>query len=80
MIYLDTHVVAWLFAKKIELISSNALSLIENESDILISPVVILELQYLYEIGRINIASKSVFDYLHTRLALQVCRRSFSSF
>ena len=41
MIYLDTHVVAWLFAKKIELISSNALSLIENESDIVISPVII---------------------------------------
>ncbi len=48
VIYLDTHVVVWLFSGRTELLSSRAVNAIENH-DLLISPIVSLELQYLYK-------------------------------
>ena len=44
--YLDTHVVAWLCAGQVELLTDRALRLL-RDSDLLISPMVRLELQYL---------------------------------
>ncbi len=48
MIYLDTHIVVWLFAGQIEKLSSRA-NVLLNENEILISPIIRLELQYLLE-------------------------------
>ena len=44
MIYLDTHVILWLFARKGEGLSVHAMNLIENDTEIVISPMVLLEL------------------------------------
>ncbi|WP_230458629.1 PIN domain-containing protein [Microcystis aeruginosa] len=52
MIYLDTHIVVWLYAGLTAKLSDCAKHLI-NENELYISPIVRLELQYLYEIGRI---------------------------
>jgi PIN domain nuclease of toxin-antitoxin system len=47
-------------------------------NDIRISPVVILELEYLYEIGRVRENSSIVIDYLSNKLDLEIDDCSFS--
>jgi PIN domain nuclease of toxin-antitoxin system len=50
---LDTHVVCWLYAGRIDLLSARAERLVES-AQIAVSPIVRLEqLQYLFEIKRI---------------------------
>jgi len=78
MIYLDTHVVLWLYLRKGEGISERARQWIEYEPEILISPMALLELDYLHEIGRTTLGSELVFNYLHQRIDLQVCQKSFT--
>ncbi len=53
MIYLDTHVVVWLYSGLTDKLSELAKSII-NENEVYISATVRLELQYLYEIKRIT--------------------------
>jgi len=77
MIYLDTHVVLWLYLRKGAGLSGRARQLIEYEPLILISPIVLLELDYLHEIGRTTLGSTHVFNYLYQRIDLQVCQKSF---
>ncbi|MDZ7696526.1 MAG: PIN domain-containing protein [Deltaproteobacteria bacterium] len=77
MIYLDTHVILWLYLRKGEGLSDRARELIEYEDLVLISPMVLLELDYLHEIGRTTVGSSQVFDYLHQRLGLQICQKAF---
>ena len=78
MIYLDTHVVLWLYLRKGEGISERARQSIEYEPEILISPMALLELDYLHEIGRTKLGSAPVFNYLHQQIDLQVCQKSFA--
>ncbi|MBA7620825.1 hypothetical protein ES703_28180 [subsurface metagenome] len=49
MIYLDTHVVLWLYQNEQERISDRARTLIE-EQELFVSPIVLLEMEYLYTI------------------------------
>ena len=77
LIYLDTHVVGWLFAGEAGLIPPRGRALIE-ESELLISPAVILELQYLYEIGRVAEPARTVLDALGPEIGLKVCELPFS--
>ena len=72
MIYLDTHVAAWLYAGETELISPRARALIEQE-ELRVSPLVSLELEYLREIGRLTASGRSVMRALTTKLGVQVC-------
>jgi len=53
LIYLDTHIVVWLYAGLSDRFSDLAKSLIDSH-DLYISPMVRLELKYLNEIGRIT--------------------------
>ena len=77
MIYLDTHVVAWLYAPRLDLLSEAARQALE-ENEILISPVVLLELDYLHEIGRIARPSTDIYQDLHETLGLRLCTRGFA--
>ena len=74
--YLDTHVVAWLYAGRTALLSDLAKDVIDNNL-LLISPMVELELQYLYEIGRVKEPSENVCGTLGVNLGLQVCSTRF---
>lgn len=76
LIYLDTHVVAWLYAGQLEAFPSAARDLIE-EHDLLISPMVALELDYLYEINRVSEPAEVVLAALRPRLGLAICDLSF---
>jgi len=78
LIYLDTHVVVWLYAGKVENFSEQAKELI-NGHEVFISPVVRLELQYLFEIQRTTVeANEIVFD-LSDRIGLKICDKSFNT-
>jgi len=76
MIYLDTHCVAWLYAGLIERFTVVGRECLERE-DIYISPIVALELQYLYEIQRIRVPSSEMIEYLKVVIDLQICPLEF---
>ena len=78
MIYLDTHVVVWLYGGLIEKLSDTAKFLI-NQEEIYISPIVRLELQYLHEIERITFSADDILNDLSTRIGLNICQRNFNS-
>lgn len=78
MIYLDTHVVAWLFAGKKELIPQMVQDEL-NRQELLISPVVMLELEYLYEVGRTTERGLIVVEDLATRIGLKSCDLPFDT-
>ena len=77
MMFIDTHVVVWLYAGELDRISPSAQQSLE-EQDLLISPMVILELQYLRETGRLTVAAPVIVSTLKKSLNLQVCELSFN--
>ena len=76
-IYLDTHVVVWLYQKDLSKFSNKVLALMEN-NDLLISPMVVLELELLNEIGRLTVKSSEIISELQKTVALKVCDEKFS--
>ena len=74
--YLDTHVVAWLYGGELDQLSKTAIEEIQKGSPI-ISPMVILELQYLFEIGRANAPAAKVVETLKQTIGLSVCGLPF---
>ncbi len=78
MIYLDTHVVVWLYVGEANKLSEQVTKLI-NENDIYVSPIVRLELQYLYEINRITDTADEIIADLSNRIGLIVCDKDFAT-
>ncbi len=76
LIYLDTHVLAWLYAGQSERIPAAARQAI-NESELLVSPMALVELQYLIEIGRFTDPVEQVLEVLGRDLGLKVCDLPF---
>ncbi len=77
MIYLDSHVVVWLYAGRIDLIPPPARTLIDG-NDLLISPIVGLELQYLYESAKTSEPAATVIHALAREIGLKRCDLSFA--
>jgi len=77
VIYLDTHVVVWLYAGLSEKFTLHGVDLLENKQ-LLISPMVQLELQYLKEIQRISAESALIIETLTYSIGLQICQTSFA--
>lgn len=73
MIHLDTHVIVWLATGERGRISRPARALIERES-CEISPIVILELEMLFERNRIDRDASAVVAYLQRETGLAVSR------
>src|SRR3990167_9198297 len=63
MMYLDTHVVIWLYEGAIEKLSERG-KLLLNTEELRISPIVRLELQFLQEINRIRTKPDDILDEL----------------
>jgi len=76
VIYLDTHVIAWLYSGELSRIPPSAKALIEDR-DLLISPMVILELSYLHEIERLSVAASMIVEALAATIGLRVCSLPF---
>ena len=67
----------WLYVGLTDKLSELAKNLI-NESEIYVSPIVRLELQYLYEIKRITHQLDTIIAELSEQIGLQICSRSFN--
>jgi PIN domain nuclease of toxin-antitoxin system len=77
MIYLDTHVVVWLYTGAAESLPSVARQKLDGH-DVLISPMVMLELHYLHQIGRSNVPAELMAQALSRDIGLRVCDLPFA--
>ena len=78
MIHLDTHVAAWLYAGRSDLFPAGVRSLLESE-ELVVSPMVLLELQYLFEIGKTTEPANAVMAALERVLEVRQSTLSFES-
>lgn len=75
MTFLDTHVVVWLYQGDKDRFSQTALQLLDSD-ELFVSPAVELELQYLFEIGRLTERGGPILSYLGRAIGLRTddCR------
>jgi PIN domain nuclease of toxin-antitoxin system len=78
VIYLDTHIAEPLTRGNLRLLSKEAGRLLNRDRDVRISPMVLVELEYLYEIGRLKARAQVVVDSLMSELGLRLCDIPFS--
>lgn len=76
VIFIDTHVVVWLYTGKTELFSETVLEKI-RKNDLYISPVVRLELQYLFEIRKIKESPDKIIKTLNKDIGLKESNDGF---
>lgn len=77
-IYLDTHILVWLYQAKTSQLSKKVIDILENtDNQFVVSPMVILELEFLFEIGRINANAEQIFNHIHQILDLTICQKSW---
>jgi PIN domain nuclease of toxin-antitoxin system len=74
---LDTHILIWIYKEQFSKFSKKLFDIIE-ESDLYISPIVELELQYLYEIGRLKDSPQKIIFDLQKFLEIEILETSFS--
>jgi PIN domain nuclease of toxin-antitoxin system len=77
VIYLDTHVAVWLYEGRVELISPRLRGLLESEAPLL-SPIVALELEYLFETGRMSTQAGTLLQTLGRDLGVRLCDLPFA--
>ena len=71
LVYLDTHIVVWLYAGLLDKFTPKAKAGIDD-NNVVISQFVRLELQYLYEIGRIKIKPDKIIGNLAREIDLKI--------
>lgn len=71
MIHLDTHVLIWLALRRSHRLSTRARTLVEREESH-ISPMVMLELEILFENGKIDRDAASLIERLSGRIELAI--------
>jgi PIN domain nuclease of toxin-antitoxin system len=69
--HLDTHVVIWLALRRSNRLSERVRALLERD-DSQISPIVILELETLFERGKIDRDAADLIDRLSGRIELTI--------
>ncbi|MCI0415840.1 PIN domain-containing protein [bacterium] len=77
VVHLDTHVVVWLYSGLLHLVPSR-IALAIDENSLRVSPIVALEIQYLYETRRITIRANTILEDLDLRIGLRLDRLSFA--
>lgn len=78
MTYVDTNVVVWLAGAPEEL-SETARGHLRRAARLLFSPMVELELEYLFEIGRLRHNAATLLSHIRTALDLRACDKPFPS-
>jgi PIN domain nuclease of toxin-antitoxin system len=76
--YLDTHVVLWLAAGKVNRLSPKAKGLMDR-SELLLSAMAFLELEYLHELGRTKIRANDLLKKVEYETGLRLCDLPFST-
>jgi PIN domain nuclease of toxin-antitoxin system len=67
-LYLDTPIAVWLDDGLVERLSTEAKRQIEN-NDLLVSPMVLLELRYLFDRQRVGVKPVPIYNYLNATSA-----------
>ena len=75
--YLDTQLVVWLCEDRLGKITRNALDAI-NDHELLISPAVLIELNFLFQLGYLVRAPRDLANQLRMQIGLEVCGRPFA--
>ena len=70
LVYLDTHIVVWLYDALTGRLSQTAAKAIEDH-DLVISWMVELELQFLHEIGRLRVKPTEIIRHLSAQIGLR---------
>jgi len=76
MIYLDTHVLVWLFDNDLKRFTQTGLRQIED-NPLRISPMVRLELHYLHTLEKISTPASEILDFLMRSIGLRECDLPF---
>ena len=71
LVYLDTHIVVWLYAGLLDKFTPKAKEGIDDNNAV-ISQFVRLELQYLHEIGRIKVKPVEIIGDLASEIDLSI--------
>ena len=76
MAYLDTQVALWLSHGRLRQLTKEALRVVKT-AELLISPMTVLELEYLYDLGRTKLRSREITRKLQGELGIRICSLSF---
>lgn len=77
-VYIDTHVAVWLFQNDLSKFSDKVLGVLET-NDLSVSAMVVMELEFLYEIGRLTYKPMEILSSLQKSIGLKVCEAKFSA-
>ena len=77
VVYLDTHVNVWLYAGLVDKLT-DAAKKARDESDLFVSQMVRLELQYIFEIGRIKVRADTIIKSLSKTIGLKISAVAFN--
>ncbi|MDD2719942.1 MAG: PIN domain-containing protein [Gallionella sp.] len=78
-LYLDTHILAWLYQDGAARLTPQGILALESAEQLLISPMVELELAYLHELARINCPASVILDSLRRDIGLETCPHPFAA-
>ena len=71
MLFLDTHILVWLYKGTRELFSERAQRELQNH-ELVISPIVLLELEYLHEAKKIRVNGEIIVSDLQKAIGVRV--------
>ncbi len=71
MLFLDTHILVWLYAGESRLFSEAAQRELRND-ELVISPIVLLELEYLHEAKKVRAKGQVIFSSLQKTTGLRM--------
>jgi PIN domain nuclease of toxin-antitoxin system len=66
VIFLDTHVAIWIVGTETQRLSAKAAAAIRSSDSVVVSPIVVLEIQYLVEAGRLRQDTNAATSVLAT--------------
>jgi len=76
-LYLDTHAAVWLYAGRIDLFPARTRQRLEA-CDIVVSPMVLLEMQFLREAGKVSFKVDTFIRDMSSELGLRVGETAFA--
>jgi PIN domain nuclease of toxin-antitoxin system len=74
---LDTHAAMWAMQGNVSGFSQPAQRALELDDEVLISPMVVLELETLHEIGRLKVSPREMVERARAETGLRVCNYPF---
>lgn len=77
LIALDTHVAVWLHAGEVQRLPEKTYQRLDCE-ELVICPIVLLEMEYLREIDRITVSAERIFADLSMEIGLRLCDHPFN--